>query len=90
MRWNASRPTRLSDPGGDFVDEEELRSILATPDKQMAFYEFNCLFQGRLPCLKQLGAEGERMARAEALIVEETLRNPLHLRFWDRELATYY
>ena len=43
-----------------------------------------------LPCLKQLGAEGDRMARAEALIVEETLRNPLHLRFWDRELATYY
>ena len=40
-----------------------------------------------LPCLKQLGVEGERMARAEALIVEETLRNPLHLRFWDRELA---
>ena len=235
MMRNLARPTRLSDPGGDFVDEEELRSILATPDKQMAFYEFNCLFQGRLPagtygeviyffpmmmnylleerdgwdtlfinvmvwlneyaeelrndgrweatlerlnaqteakinapfrlrrytdkhhdsrfwpngidwfwalddaidtcqsiyeetcpvlagtealllkrfeaitsydvaawfvyltkqcphlpCLKQLGAEGDRMARAEALIVEETLRNPLHLRFWDRELATYY
>lgn len=178
-----ARPTRLSDPGGDF-GEEELRSILATPDQQMGFDEFNCLFQGRLPagtygeviyffpmmmnylleardgwetlftnvmvwlnanetqlrkdgrweaiyeetypvlagtealllkrfeaitsydaaawfvyltkhcphltCLKPLGAEGDRLARAEALIMEETLRNPLHLRFWDRELATYY
>ena len=43
-----------------------------------------------LTCLKPLGAEGDRLARAEALIMEETLRNPLHLRFWDRELATYY
>lgn len=231
---NLARPTRLSDPGGDF-GEEELRSILATPDQQMGFDKFNCLFQGRLPagtygeviyffpmmmnylleardgwetlftnvmvwlnanetqlrkdgrweailerlnaqteakinapfrlkrhadkhhdslfrpngidwfwaiddavdvcqtiyeegcpvlagtealllkrfeaitsydaaawfvyltkhcphltCLKPLGAEGDRLARAEALIMEETLRNPLHLRFWDRELATYY
>ena len=48
MRWIASRPMRLSDPGGDF-SAEELKTILATPDKQMGFYEFNCLFQGRLP-----------------------------------------
>ena len=46
MRWIASRPMRLSDPGGDF-SAEELKTILATPDKQMGFYEFNCLFQGR-------------------------------------------
>jgi hypothetical protein len=42
---NLARPTRLSDPGGDF-GEEELQSILATPDQQMGFDEFNCLFQG--------------------------------------------
>lgn len=49
MRQIVPRPMRLSDPGGDFLDEEELKTILATPDQQMGFYEFNCLFQGRLP-----------------------------------------
>jgi hypothetical protein len=51
MRQIVPRPMRLSDPGRDF-SEEELKTILATPDKQMKFYEFNCLFQGRLPAGK--------------------------------------
>lgn len=42
------RPTQLSDPCGDF-SEEELNAILAKPDEKMGFYEFDCLFQSVLP-----------------------------------------
>ena len=42
------RPSRLSDPGGDFAPEE-LDAILRKPDAELTDTDLICIFQGALP-----------------------------------------
>ena len=42
------KPTRLSDPGGDF-SPEELNRILSKEDAELDWADFDCLFFGKMP-----------------------------------------
>ena len=42
------KPTRLSDPGGDF-SPEELNGILLKQDAELGWRDFDRIFQGKMP-----------------------------------------
>ena len=42
------KPTRLSDPGGDF-SPEELNRIMSKEDAELDWADFDCLFFGKMP-----------------------------------------
>ena len=42
------KPTRLSDPGGDF-SQEELNGILLKEDAELGWRDYDCIFQGKMP-----------------------------------------
>ena len=48
MKMKYEKPTRLSDPGGDF-SPEELNRILSKEDEELDWADFDCLFFGKMP-----------------------------------------
>ena len=48
MKMKYEKPTRLSDPGGDF-SLEELNRILSKEDAELDWADFDCLFFGKMP-----------------------------------------
>ena len=48
MKMKYEKPTRLSDPGGDF-SPEELNRILSKEDAELDWADFDCLFFGKMP-----------------------------------------
>jgi len=48
MKMKYEKPTRLSDPGGDF-SPEELNGILLKHDAELGVRDFDRIFQGKMP-----------------------------------------
>ena len=51
------RPTKFSDPGGDFSDEE-LKELIRKPDNELTETDLMCIFQGALPAMKTQCSSG--------------------------------